>query len=72
MSEPKNNPKSPVITGFNWAESLKKAEQEGTTLKTEAAPAKSGTLPKASIKGGSSKQKATSGAKSQLRLRVKV
>ena len=71
MSDSKSNPKPAALAGFNWAESLKKAEQEGTTQKTEATPAKSGTLPKASIKGGSSKQK-VSGAKSQLRLRVKV
>ena len=71
MAESKNNPKPSVLGGFNWAESLKKAEQEGTAHKAEAVPSKSGTPSKASIKGGSSKQKVTA-SKSQLRLRVKV
>ena len=69
MADSKSKPTA--MAGFNWAESLKKADQAGTAQKVEAAPSMLGALPKSSPKNAASKKQAGA-AKSQMRLRVKV
>lgn len=68
MSKPQIKP---VLAGFNWAESLKKAEQEGTTQKAEGAPSPLKAAAETNTKSSMARQKQV-GAKPQQRLRVKV
>ncbi|OQA35014.1 MAG: hypothetical protein BWY56_01796 [Acidobacteria bacterium ADurb.Bin340] len=61
----------PLLAGFNWAETVKKAEQEGTSAKNGSAPAPSSCSSKTEHKAGSLKHSKATHA-SQQRLRVKV
>jgi len=71
MTDSKHTPK-PVLAGFNWAESVKKAEQQGTVAKAEPTPAKPGSQAKTNHQNGPAKANKGGASKSQLRLRVKV
>lgn len=72
MTDPKNHPKPSPLAGFNWAESVKKAEQQGTGAKAEPAPTKPGAPVKAAHVSGAPKPNKGGGGKAQQRLRVKV
>lgn len=71
MTDAKNKAKIPALGNFNWADTLKKADSEGTVQKTEPSQGKTAPGSKASSKPLSHKQNLTS-PKAQMRLRRKV
>lgn len=71
MNKPSSKPKLPALAGFDWMDSLKKADAEGTSAKTEGTPVVPTHSTKDTTRAITSKPKAT-GIKPQQRLRSKV
>jgi hypothetical protein len=72
MADPKKTPKPTLLAGFDWAETVRKAGEQGPAAKAQAAPSRPGAPARASHGAGAPKPGKGAGPKSQQRLRVKV